>query len=160
MKTLFWNIAASVLSRPFISKWLIAYAQRAPYFHLDGYMERWWVFNPYDHESRKTKWPFSRSIRVHHILRPDSSRDPHDHPWDARTIILKGWYVESRDDGLHNRMTGDTAAIGSDEFHNIVDVSPGGVYTLFITGDYKHRWGFRVDGAKVPHTEYVETLPK
>jgi hypothetical protein len=66
--------------------WLINYAQKTPYFHLNGYMERWWVFKPIRFI------PFCS--RIHHILRSDTDRHLHDHPWYYLTVILKGGYWE------------------------------------------------------------------
>lgn len=154
MKELLWKALAWFISREPIADWLIERSKRTPYFHLDGYMHRWWVFNDYDDATHKTRYPCSYSARVHHILRADNGRDPHDHPWNARTIILKGYYIEERDGGTFIRDRGDTATISANTFHNVTRVSPGGVFTLFITGDYIHRWGFRVNGKKVPYTEY------
>jgi hypothetical protein len=153
-----WRRFAWLVSRPAVASWLIARAQRTPYTHLDGYMHRWWLFNPFAARSGSgTRYPWCPiSIRVHHILRRDHDRALHDHPWNARTIILRGWYHELReDDRFHIREAGDTAALRFGEFHRILEVSPGGVYTLFITGRYRGTWGFKVDGAKVPHREYL-----
>ena len=160
-----WHALAWLLSRPAVASWLIARAQRTPYVHLDGYMHRWWLFNPYLERSgsgSRYSWcPIS--IRVHHILRSDHGRDLHDHPWNARTILLRGWYTETREgwggssttDEYHVRRAGDTATLQFGEFHRINQVSEGGVYTLFITGRYRGTWGFKVNGSKVPHREYL-----
>lgn len=98
MINLFWQLLAKVLARPAIAAWLITRAQRTPYLHIrsaDGrevYMGRWWLFNPYDNETRERRFKWSPwSIRIHHIMRPDADRDLHDHPWNARTVILRGW---------------------------------------------------------------------
>lgn len=139
----FWHLVARLLARPPIAAWLIARAQRTPYLHIlsaDGatrYMGRWWLFNPYTRTTHKRahRWcPWS--FRIHHILRPDEDRDLHDHPWNARTIILRGWYVEERpDSGDHSaltqykRRTGDTTRLLHGEYHRIDQVSPGGVFT-------------------------------
>lgn len=178
-----WRLIAWALSRRPVARWLIARAARTPYFDLAGYMDRAWlvpyraviwrrlVRRYYDEEHfatdgtgpvspwrRPFAWLLQRfdlAIRVHHILRADFARDPHDHPWNARTVILDGWYYERRDDGLHLRERGDTATLRFEEFHNVIAVSPSGVWTLFITGRKRGRWGFRTpDGAKVPYTEY------
>lgn len=107
----------------FLVNWLIALAKRTPYFHLDGYMKRWWLV-PYRQVIPRKVWapglndapaafvdgtgpvPFWRrpiawcfqqfdiAIRVHEILRSDLGRDPHDHPWPYLTLILKGGYFE------------------------------------------------------------------
>lgn len=157
-----WYLIAKLCARPAVANWLIQRAMRTPDAHLPGYMERFWLLNRYDRETRRARWvwiPFS--IRVHHILRADLARDHHDHPWDARTIILRGWYDERRLFGsgcdrniTYARWPGDTATINYGEYHTIDRVSEGGVWTLFIMGRYRGDWGFLVDGQKVLHGEY------
>lgn len=167
MKEMLWKLLAKILGIPFVASWLIKRAMRTPYFHLEGYMNRYWLFNRYsavgkpDVIPRRFSW--LPSVRIHHILREDDARDLHDHPWNARTIILKGYYVERR---LINkpsrfvicntylRQAGDTATINFGEYHNIDEVSDGGVWTLFIAGNSLGTWGFLVDGKKVPYKEY------
>ncbi len=176
MINLFWRLLAKLLARPAIAAWLIARAQRTPYLHImsadgnDMYMGRWWLFNSYDNETRKRKlWWLPWSIRVHHIMRPDQDRDLHDHPWNARTVILRGWYVEERrhfwtvgghTDVEWRRDAGQTVTLDHGEYHRIDQVPPGGVWTLFITGSYKGSWGFMVDGVKVPYRTYLEEKEK
>lgn len=41
-------------------------------------------------------WPFKTRILLHRICRPDNDPWLHDHPFDFRTILLWGWYVEER----------------------------------------------------------------
>jgi hypothetical protein len=53
------------------------------------------------------------------------------------------------------RLPGDTATIKFGEYHSIDYVSKGGVYTMFITWDYRGTWGFLVNGKKVPWREYT-----
>ncbi|WP_346396805.1 hypothetical protein [Pseudomonas syringae] len=191
MLNVFWRLLAKLLARPAIAAWLITRAKRTPYLHIqsaDGqevYMGRWWLFNPYDRETHlgRIRW-FPWSIRVHHIMRPDADRDLHDHPWNARTVILRGWYAEQRQasdewkkavrSGLIEnpdpkfvdwlmrdacewirRDAGDTAQLNHGEYHRIDEVSPGGVYTLFITSRWKGDWGFLVNGVKVAWREYT-----
>jgi len=180
---LFWRLVAKLLARPAVAAWLIARAQRTPYLHImsaDGtemYMGRWWLFNPYSRETHKpARWWCPWSFRIHHIMRHDEDRDLHDHPWNARTIILRGWYVEQRlldsEDpvlsGLNvpsgaqateyiDRRAGDTARLNHGEYHRIDQISPGGVYTLFITSKWRGDWGFLVNGVKVPWRTYTGT---
>ncbi|WP_122503154.1 hypothetical protein [Pseudomonas viridiflava] len=181
MTNLFWRLFAKVLAHPAVAAWVIARASRTPYLHIrsaDGqevYMGRWWLFNAYDRETHlaRIRW-IPWSIRVHHIMRPDADRDLHDHPWDARTVILRGWYTEQRllepDDpvlrGLDvptsaqateyiDRRPGDTAQLKHGDYHRIDDVSPGGVYTLFITSRWQGDWGFLVKGVKVKWKTYT-----
>lgn len=183
----FWRLAAWVITRPRVSAWLIERAQRTPYRHItsaDGrevYMRRWWLFNAYRDPlgdapaPRHIRW--LPSVRVHHICRADVDRHLHDHPWNARTIVLRGWYNEERpwpaltdaeaaradgaviSDGneraLFHRARGHTGRLLFGQFHRISAVSPGGVWTLFITGRTRGTWGFDVDGRKVPWREYL-----
>ncbi len=149
-----WKLIAKILSRRTVTNWLIQRAQRTPYFHLDGYMNRWWLFNRFDQPKYK---PWLPSIRIHHILRKDSERVLHDHPWNARTIILRGWYLEEKEGGeYYTRRRGDTATLRYGEFHSIRAVSLGGVVTMFITWKYKGAWGFKVNGKKIPWREYLQ----
>jgi hypothetical protein len=89
MLAAFWNLVARFLARPRVREWLWKRAERTPYTHItspdgkDVYMGRWWLFNPYDNETRQTKYRWC----------PDSDRHLHDHPWNARSIILAGGYV-------------------------------------------------------------------
>ncbi|MBF6037759.1 hypothetical protein H8F22_02610 [Pseudomonas sp. P154a] len=161
MINLFWRLVAKLLARPAVAAWLIARTQRTPYLHImsaDGtemYMGRWWLFNPYSRTTHKPAlWWFPWSFRIHHIMRPDEDRDLHDHPWNARTIILRGFYKEQRRHSRHGdidywRESGDTASLNHGEYHQIDEVSPGGVITLFITSKWCGEWGFLVNGVKV-----------
>ncbi|MDH0745244.1 hypothetical protein N5D61_02660 [Pseudomonas sp. GD03842] len=171
MKNLIWRLLAKLLARPAVAEWLIGRAQRTPYQHImsadgkDTYMGRWWLFNPYDRDTHQGKlWWFPWSIRIHHICRPDADRDLHDHPWNARTVILRGWYKEDRRHfwtvGGHSdipywRNPGDTAELRHGEFHRIDQVSDGGVWTLFITSRWQGNWGFLVNGKKVDWRIYT-----
>ncbi len=158
MSALLWNMVARFCARPAVADWLIKRSKRTPYFHLDGYMERWWLFNPTPAlsggQGRRFEW--LPSVRIHHILREDTERHPHNHPWNARTIILKGWYMDRRDDGFFMRTAGDTSTIMADDFHSIGRVSDGGVWTLFISWRWKHTWGFRVaENVIIPWRDYL-----
>jgi len=195
---LIWQIIALTLTRsPRLVDWLIRHAQRTPYTHIrsadgqDVYMGRWWLFNPYgrsaDDEQTPARIPWLPSVRIHHICRPDQDRDMHDHPWNARTIVLRGWYQEERpydscgkaDIEQHcveiyrprssapprgyygprravlNRNAGYTGPLLFGQYHRISKVSPGGVWTLFITGRKRGTWGFQVNGKKVPWRTYL-----
>lgn len=164
-----WNVTARALAEPCIADWLIRRAQRTPYFHLvkrdEVYMYRWWLFNPYDHDTRRRKYPWIPfSIRVHRIMKPDDDRHLHDHPWNARTVILRGGYIEevpaTMPDGAparkrNPRLAGSTNRIRPGQYHRITYVTFRGAYTLFITGKNQSGWGFLVDGRKIPWKEYL-----
>lgn len=191
MSEFLWRLAAKVLSQPLVVDMLIKRATKTPYHHLasaDGqeiYMARYWLFNPYDRETQQVKhrW-FPWSIRLHFIHREDQDRHLHGHPWNARTIILRGGYQEKRlIEGEYreriidaclgpiekltrdrskvqafeymDRLPGDTAALKHGEYHKIESIKPGGAVTLFITGEYREPWGFLVDGVKIPWRTYL-----
>lgn len=190
MRELLWRLVATIATRPAVTAWLIERAQRTPYFHLtspDGspYMGRWWLFNPYppksDGEGRR--WTWLPSVRIHHIMRADRERHLHDHPWNARTIVLRGWYEEERpsaatridelldvlrfgydvDAKQHrhdfHRARGYTGRLLFGQYHRISAVSEGGVWTMFWTWRKRGTWGFDVDGVKVPWREYLHEPP-
>lgn len=161
-----WKLLAFVVSRPGVADWLIWRARRTPYRHLDGYMNRWWLFNPYGWPAggKAARFPWLPSIRIHHILRADNDQHLHDHPWNARTIILRGWYVEQRllsipwaKEAVESiqRRVGDTAPLVFEQYHKISFVPNGGVWTLFITWKYQGDWGFLVNGRKIPWKQYL-----
>lgn len=187
-----WKAIAWLVSRPWIATALIRFSQLRPFSEIRNqagvlYMSRWWVFNPYPTSSQnRRRWNLPISIRVHHIVRPDDDRAMHDHPWNARTIILRGWYTEKRPIDLKKaglsdetislineaanagkyevgeyftRRTGDTATLRVGEYHTITDVSEGGVYTLFISGKWRADWGFLVNGVKVWWRTYLYGTP-
>lgn len=175
---MFASLIAKIVARPLVAAWLIRRAQRTPYTHItsrdgtDMYMGRWWLFNPYgkgeDGRTLPARFSWLPSIRIHHILRADDDPHLHDHPWNARTFILRGWYIEVRPFPAYHedpenyprtclrwRQPGDTAALKFGEYHRIVEVPVEGVWTLFVTWKYRGVWGFLVDGVKVPFREYL-----
>lgn len=158
MRELIWKAIAYVVSRKPVAEYLINRSKRTPYLHLEGYMNRWWLFNAYNPDYERGLCNWLPAVRVHHILRADTARHLHDHPWNARTIILKGWYKErALIKGAvveRKRIEGDTARILHGQYHAIDEVSEGGVWTIFFTWRYKGTWGFLVNGTKVPHREY------
>jgi hypothetical protein len=168
MNILWSFIARAIVAHPGLVRWLLLQAFKTPYTHIwsaDGntmYMGRWWLFNsyPYGSDGAGRRWSWLPSVRIHHIMRADQDRDHHDHPWNARTIILEGQYTEERGKQLITRIPGDTATLNFGEYHRIAQVSDGGVWTLFITGRKRGTWGFLVDGKKVPWREYLGLEPR
>lgn len=152
-----WQEFARYISQPAVAQCVIERAALTPYTDLPGYMNRTWLFNP-THECdgvEEREFPELASVRIHHILRADYDRHRHNHPFDARIIILKGWYEEEREDGHHLRQPGDTAALGADVFHKITMVSEGGVWTMFFMGAYVQPWGFKTESGFVPSRQYL-----
>lgn len=137
---------------------LINFAKRTPYNHIEGYMERFWLI-PYN--------KYFPSVRIHHILRSDSDRAFHDHPWPYLTIVLRGGYTEVKPmydkSGLYigdsRKWYGPGSVLfrRSNSWHRL-ELSEGQTtWTLFTTGRYRRKWGFMPNPAtKVPHTEYLD----
>lgn len=184
MKNMFWSALAWLCTREAIRRRILESAFRTPYAPIMArnddaqvYMGRWWLFNPYRKDAEggqlPARWPWLPSVRVHHIALPDDDRHMHDHPWNARTIILQGWYDEEREvvgndrysrvlrslfpgaTGYFRRSAGDSLPLRVGEYHRIISVAPGGAYTLFFTFGESHGWGFNVDGKHVPWREYM-----
>lgn len=165
-----WRCLAFVVSRRWVTRLIIAKAMRTPYFHLHGYMDRFWLFNGYEEcrgdlsdaqRQEAKRFPQLPSIRVHHILREDLAKHPHDHPWDFRTIILDDWYIERRENAPARVLRrGDTASINFGEYHHIERVAEGGVWTMVIIFDYRGKWGFNVDGKKMSPKLYAIRYPE
>lgn len=191
-----WRILAYVATRKRVFVWLLRRAFRTPYSHItsadgtDVYMRRFWLFNPYSVETGERQGEWAKrswwremlpSVRLHHIMRADQDRHLHDHPWNARTIILKGWYEEERyvDESprgavkreanaqkpahlrfgysttSETRIAGYTGRLLFGQYHRITQVPRDGVWTLFITWRKRGSWGFDVDGHKVPWKQYL-----
>jgi hypothetical protein len=159
-----WQLVARLITRESVADWLFLRAIRTPYNHIrsaDGrevYMLRYWLFNPYPASGETKRWSLLPSVRIHWIMRADQDRHLHDHPWNARTVVLKGWYREERIEhpGMsYWRTSGYTGRLLFGQYHRIAEVSPGGVVTLFITWRYQGTWGFLVNGVKVPWREYL-----
>lgn len=146
-------LARFLARSPRLVSFLIDIALRSHYVHIKGadgttYMERYWLIKP------RAWLPFS--TRIHFILRPDSDRALHDHPFAYRTFILDGWYVEEDVFGKHClRDSGETVAACAKTFHRIVAVPSEGVTTLFFMGRRTNPWGFIVNDRKVGWKEYL-----
>lgn len=144
-----------------ISDALIARAVRTPYFHLEGYMERFWLFRP-------RWWTFFCGARVHHILRSDFDRHLHDHPWPFITVILKGGYFEERPlfrdypaslthepTVIHWHGPGSVLLRSARARHRLSLPQHRSTWTLFISGPRSQSWGFYTKAGKVHWSEYM-----
>ena len=89
----------------------------------------------------------------HHITEPDGDQ-AHDHPWDFTTHVLAGWYREEvfiidRDGWwtscITRRLPGAAYQVQASHIHRIIEVSPGGCWTLVTPGDARREtlfWRF------------------
>jgi hypothetical protein len=139
---------------------LIEDAKKNPYFHLEGYMERYWLY------------PFSEdgaiNVRIHHILRSDEDRHLHDHPWPSTSVILKGGYWEilpedqAQDPSLDGekrirvwRAPGEVVTRVANTRHAIELPEGKTSWSMFIMGKYEQQWGFYTAGGKVYWRDYL-----
>lgn len=173
LRDAFWRVVARFLARPRVTAWLIRrYATADRAFHIEGpdgslYMERFLIFNRGGGSEGTVNagpvqypWlPFS--VRLHHIVRPDGDRVPHDHPSPFRTFCLRGFYEhEVHAVGDIEVNAGDTYVMARGMFHRIFSVPKDGVWTLVIFGKRSVAWGFLVDGHKVDYRDYLGMRPK
>lgn len=133
---------------------------------------RWAFMKPFDvyakdgsgdvylHRIRVVQTPLI-SVYLHDLNLPDTDRDPHDHPWNFLSIVLRGGYVERlwfapmalpavtrtwRRFSVHRMKRGKA--------HMIDSVKPR-TKTLVVTGRRQGSWGFYTDSGFVDWQEYV-----
>jgi len=139
----------------------------------DPYLFRWWLIprNKYF------------NIYLHKFLRSDDSRSLHDHPWFNISVILWGSYTEIMPANRFKWLSeGDRKVIRKRRYpfipifrdanwiHRVeldsqlhIDIEDQGdaikekpVWTLFITGPWRRRWGFHCPKEWRHWQEYVE----
>lgn len=98
---------------------------------------------------RKWRW----RLYLHHTVRSDQDRDPHDHPWPFWSLMLWGSWTEQRFPlpysqfqwiRIHVR-TGSLVHRHATDIHQIEIDRPS--WTLVLAGPWERRWGFyTVDG--------------
>lgn len=93
-------------------------------------------------------------INLHGIYKRDEDKHLHNHPWNFASIVLKGFYVEEKSDGLNLRYPGQIAIRKKDVFHKIYSLCSKSVYTLNIMWGKEEVWGYKVDDKFVDHETY------
>lgn len=126
----------------------------------DPYLTRWYVWpsGPRTAEDKVTPAaPFA--IFIHFFHRGDKDRDLHNHPWDTSVaVVLKGGYIEEREDGFKTHRPGSVNVIRKDDYHRVELLYPKqGSWSLFIAGTNVGSWGFRDSrtGVHIPWREYL-----
>lgn len=109
------------------------------------------------------KTPFG-AIDIHWINAPDAEPYLHDHPVTFLSIILRGWYRETRSkkQGVyksHLRRWFNFIRASKDDRHCIVRVASGGALTVCFMGPKQREWGFHIDGTWV-HWKAYYTLQR
>lgn len=152
---------------------LIDASKATPYFHLEGYMERFWIQMPpglQEPDATSDRWKTGNGARIHHILRSDNDRHLHDHPWPSTSLILFEGYLEvlpkdqRQDPRLDSdpehqivipRAPGDVIHRAAGDRHRLIVNRGRTAWTLFMIGDYEQGWGFYTPEGKVPWREYL-----
>lgn len=126
-----------------IKDWL--WAHSAPYFDLPGYMRRRWAF----------VCPLF-TARVHNILRSDSDRHLHDHPFNYLTIILAGGYYEHLEDGSRTWYgPGSIRWAKANTLHRLELPDGKDAWSLFFMGSRQRVWGFQTPTGWVDFKTYL-----
>lgn len=117
-------------------------------------------------------------LYLHKIARSDDDPDPHDHPWDFRTFVLKGGYTDEayfwRDfpkcwnegPGLRSHWADDVVKAPATRFrpyhhiHRVILPDDKPAWTLVLTSGYRKTngnadWNFVTVDRKVPWREYL-----
>jgi len=90
-------------------------------------------------------------LRVHHFLRGDADRDPHDHPFSFVTFVLRGGYVDVTPEAREVLRPG---AVRYRPAHHVHRVETAGCWTLVLSGPQVHRWGFITPSGRQSMAEY------
>lgn len=126
-----------------------------PEYDGDGtYLTRWRVI--------QTPWG---GLYVHRFTGPDPRPTLHDHPWNFRSIVLRGGYVERRLDPITMEVDEDhvvrrTNRVKATHCHSIMRLLRVPTWTVMLVGPRRRTWGYlepRLNRGLVPHKEWVWT---
>ncbi len=124
----------------------------------DVYMRRWLI------------GPRAFGIRLHNIIRSDSDRELHDHPFTFFSIVLCGGYHEETSSGLIEWYgPGSIIFRRAEELHRL-DLEPKraqivkgriirrekSAWTLVFRGPYRRTWGFMTEKGWIPWQEFCD----
>ena len=88
------------------------------------------------------------SIRIHKWIRSDDKRYMHDHAWNFRTFVLKGYYHDvslNENNEVVKELVTRTAFRKSTHKH-YVEIPECGAWTLLFCSKPNRKWGFWVNG--------------
>lgn len=130
-----------------VAAWAEEYiAQRPPDFWVgppgDHQMERWFVVPRND----------VAGVMLHRFLRSDPE-DPHDHPYDNTSWILRGEYVEHFTKMSLTRRRGQRVGRIAHQPHRI-EIIAGPVISLFTAGPRIRSWGYHTAAGWIPQADY------
>lgn len=107
---------------------------------------RWFVFHPHSYgiaTLMRVGFRFFGRMLVLHHFRPHTETEFHDHPWDFRTLVLWGSYIDESLD-QQGRVIRDRLVAGSTRFRPAAHAHrtrcKGNVWTLVLTSRKKRNW--------------------
>lgn len=137
-----------------VRDWALAYieAHPVPDFHVgpddNHQLQRWFVIprNPFN------------NVYLHRFLQSDDDRAMHDHPWNNKSWVLSGMYIEHLQDGSTvTRSEGDIVERRAIEAHRVELIAGNPAITLFFTGPIIRAWGFYCPQGWRHWSEFVST---
>lgn len=105
-------------------------------------------------------------VFVHRIMLPDNDRDPHDHPWNFWSFIIRGHYAEDVWEATNKVPTMATIkerkrwsfhGMRMHSAHQIFEISSD-LTTLVFTGPRKRVWGFWTKDGFITWDKYEKGL--
>jgi len=99
------------------------------------WMNRYYIFL-----KKRPRW-FPFNIFIHEMLDNDHGNGVHNHPYPYLTIILKGGYWETLENGIFWRKTGYIGIRSANRLHRVDINKNQKPITLFFSGPY----GFRIN---------------
>jgi len=110
------------------------------------YMRRWVL---------RTSWG---DLRLHHILRSDSDREYHDHPFDFWSFILWGGYWEHSAHYPEGKWFGPGSLVQkrAGEAHRLRLPENSPAWTVVWTGPKYRDWGFHTAQGWVHWREWMQ----
>ena len=111
---------------------------------------------PYMYRWRLIRTPWF-GLYLHKVVRDDSDRDLHDHPFDFISLVLSGGYLEEFADGttLHRRPW-TVVRRQAERLHRVMlTESRRPAWTLVWLGSHRREWGFNTVRGWVPWRRYI-----
>ena len=107
------------------------------------YMRRFYVRNP-------RRGP---GARFHRIIASDPGPWLHDHPWDNVSVLLCGSYDEITPGGVRHWEAPCVIERRAELPHRLIVAAGEPVWTYFLTGPFRRRWGFHTEAGWRWHRE-------
>lgn len=98
-------------------------------------------------------------VFLHHIDSTDNDQDPHDHPWNFVSLVVRGGYTEqvlaldANASYVRRWLTWSFHVMDRRHAHRITELVPGTV-TLILHGKRRGSWGFYTPSGFRDWSEY------